>query len=83
MLRYMRMTITLDDGVAATLERLRKSRDASFKELVNEAMRLGLKQMTARTKRREPVRTEAVDLGEVLIGSIDNISEVLAIAEGP
>ena len=79
----MRTTLSLEDDIVATLERLRKSRDASFKELVNEAMRLGLKQMTARTKRREPVRTEAVDLGEVLIGSIDNISEVLAIAEGP
>ncbi len=78
----MRTTLSLDDDIVAILERLRKSRDSSFKELVNEAMRLGLKQMTARSKRREPVRTEAVDLGEVLIGSIDNISEVLAIAEG-
>jgi ribbon-helix-helix CopG family protein len=42
----MRTTLTLDDDVAAILERLRKSRDASLKDLVNEALRRGLKDMT-------------------------------------
>jgi hypothetical protein len=78
----MRTTLTLDDDVAAAIEQLRKTRDASLKDLVNEAMRRGLREMTARPKRRQPFRTKAVDLGEVLIPSIDDISEVLAIAEG-
>ena len=41
----MRTTLTLDDDVAAMLERLRKAREQSRKELVNEALRQGLKQM--------------------------------------
>jgi Ribbon-helix-helix protein, copG family len=41
-LDVMRTTLTLDDDVAAALERLRKSRDASLKDLVNEALRRGL-----------------------------------------
>src|SRR5262245_10276771 len=41
MSRCMRATLTLDDDVAAILERLRKRRDASLKDLVNEALRRG------------------------------------------
>ena len=78
----MRTTLTLDDDVAAILERLRKSRDASLKDLVNEALRLGLKDMTSRTERREHVQTRSVALGGLRIASLDNIGEALAIAEG-
>jgi hypothetical protein len=79
----MRTTLTLDDDVTAALERLRKTRSASLKDLVNEALRRGLKEMMGtRPKRREPFRTQAVALGRLRIGSIDNISEALAIAEG-
>ena len=77
----MRTTLTIDDDVAASLERLRKARDASLKELINEALRRGIKEMSARPKRREPFRTREVDAGEALI-PLDNISEALAIAEG-
>ncbi len=78
----MRTTLTLDDDVAAALERLRKARKASLKNLVNEALRRGLKQMSARPKRREPFCTQAVALGRCRIGAIDNVAEALAIAEG-
>jgi predicted transcriptional regulator len=78
----MRTTLTLDDDVAATLERLRKSREQSLKELVNEALRHGLKQMGAQPKRRKAFRTHAVDIGRCKIGSIDNVAEALAVAEG-
>ncbi|HWF95444.1 MAG TPA: CopG family transcriptional regulator [Xanthobacteraceae bacterium] len=77
----MRTTLTIDDDVAASLERLRKARGGSLKDLINEALRRGIKEMSARPKRREPFRTCAVDVGEVLI-PLDNISEALAIAEG-
>jgi toxin-antitoxin system PIN domain toxin len=56
----MRTTLTLDDDVAAVLERLRKSRNASLKDLVNEALRRGLKDMSSRTKRRERLRTRSL-----------------------
>jgi predicted transcriptional regulator len=78
----MRTTLTIDDDIAVALDRLRKARDASLKDLINEALRRGLREMNARPKRRERFRTKPVDMGRVLVGSIDNIGEVLAIAEG-
>ena len=79
----MRTTLTIDDDVAAELERLRKARDAGLKDLVNEALRLGLRQMTAKPERpRKPFRTRSVDLGECRLPNVDNIAEVLAFAEG-
>jgi hypothetical protein len=79
----MRTTLTLDDDVAAALERLRNIRKASLKDLVNEALRRGLKEMMrARPKRREPFRTRAVALGRLRIGSLADVADTLAIAEG-
>jgi hypothetical protein len=77
----MRKTLTLDDDVASVLERLRKSRGASLKQLINEALRRGLKDMTGRAKRREPVRTRSVALGRLRISGIDNIAEAPTAAE--
>jgi hypothetical protein len=77
----MRTTLTLDDDVAATLQSLRRSRRIGLKQLINEALRRGLKEMGRRRGPREPVRTKAVALGRVRVPSIDNIAEALAIAE--
>jgi len=77
----MRTTLTLDDDVAAELERLRLARDARLKDLVNDALRRGLKEMRTRPKRREPFRTRTVVLGRMRMANIDNIGEALAIAE--
>jgi hypothetical protein len=82
MSRCMRTTLTIDDDVAASLERLRKARDSSLKDLINEALRRGIKEMSARAKPREPFRTRVVGHGRLLIGSIDDTSEALAVAEG-
>ena len=79
-LMMIRTTLTLDDDVAATLDRLRRTRRIGLKQLINEALRRGLKEMGKR--RGEPVRTEAVALGRLRVASIDNISETLAIVEG-
>jgi hypothetical protein len=49
--------------VAAALKRLRRAGDGSFKDLVNDALHRGLKEMSARPKRKEPFRTSAVALG--------------------
>lgn len=78
----MRTTLTLDDDVAAMLERLRKARDASLKDVINEALREGLRRMEAPPAKRRPFRTETVDLGRCLPGDVDNIADVLAVAEG-
>ena len=77
----MRTTLTLDDDVAIQLERLRRARDASLKDVVNDVLRRGLREMSAPEKKRKPFRTEASHMGEPLI-NLDNIAEVLAYAEG-
>ena len=77
----MRTTLTHDEDVAVQLERLRRSRDANLKDLVNEALRLGLREMTAKPKKRKPFRTRTFDMGPPLI-NIDNVAEAIAYAEG-
>jgi hypothetical protein len=78
----MRTTLTIDDDVAVMLEQLRRDRGIRLKDLINEALRRGLLEMSVPTKRRKPYRTPSVDLGQPRIPNIDNIAEVLAIIEG-
>ena len=78
----MRTTLTIDEDVAVLLERLRRNRDLSLKELVNDALRRGLREMGAKPRKREPFRTRSVDLGALKIASIDNVAEALAVADG-
>jgi hypothetical protein len=78
----MRTTLTIDDDLAAILERRRREEDKSLKELVNDALRRGLTARTAAEKPRKPFRTHPVSLGRCLIGEVVSVSEALAIAEG-
>ncbi len=78
----MRTTLTLDEDVAALLSRVRKIRNASLKAVINEALRQGLTQMAAPPQPRPPYRTPSVSLGRCLVGSLDDVSEALATAEG-
>ena len=82
MLRCMRTTLTLDADVAATGQRLQRARECSLKAVVNEALRRGLQEMEEPRKRGGVYRTPSVDLGRCLVGSLDDVSEVLALAEG-
>ncbi len=77
----MRTTLTLDDDVAALLRRAMKARKATLKGMVNDALRRGLQEMAAPEARRRPYRTPSVSLGRCLVGSIDDVAEVLAVAE--
>jgi hypothetical protein len=78
----MRTTLTLDRDVAVLVERLRRERDASLKDVVNDALRRGLREMSAPAKRRKPFRTKTYDGGKLLVPSIDNVAELLAEVEG-
>ena len=78
----MRTTLTIDDDVAVELARLRRQRDVGFKEIINDALRRGLRDMAAAPKRKKPFRTQPFDPGRVLIDNLDNIAEVLALIEG-
>ena len=75
--------MTLDDDLAARLEQHRSQHGESFKQALNEAIRAGLNQIENGAEApREVRRTEPLALGRRLAGSIDDIGEVLAIAEG-
>lgn len=79
----MRTTLTLEPDVAADLERLRRDEDGSYKEIVNELLRLGLRARRERNAagQGKPFHTRTADLGKPMI-PLDNIAEALAIAEG-
>jgi plasmid stability protein len=76
----MRTTLTLDDDVAVKLKAAARHRP--FKVVVNEVLRAGLRALEKRTPSRRPYRTSGFDLGPSLVGSLDNVEEVLARAEG-
>ena len=78
----MRTALTLDDDVAALLERVRAERQAGLKDVVNDALRLGLRSLAGRPRRRAVYRTETVSLGRCLVGDLADVSEALAVAEG-
>jgi len=77
----MRTTLTIDEDVAVQLKRLRRARDMKLKDLVNEALRRGLRDMSAAPQKRAMVRTRAFPMGKPLV-NIDNVAEALAHLEG-
>ena len=78
----MRTTLTLDPDVAALAERMQRVRGQSFKVIVNEALRSGLRAMEVPSGESVAYKTRAVDLGRCMVGSLDDVAEVLALAEG-
>ncbi len=77
----MRTTLTIDDDVAVEIERLRRDRKASLKEVVNDVLRRGLRDVNAPQKKRKPFRTRPIYAGKPLLPNVDNIAEVLAVIE--
>jgi hypothetical protein len=77
----MRTTVEFDPDVAVEIKRLRKKREMGLKELVNDLVRRGIKDLNTPPKKKESFRTKAVDLGRPLI-DVTNVAEALAIAEG-
>jgi hypothetical protein len=78
----MRTTLTIDDDVAARLEQERRKRRVSFKEIVNDMLRSGLDAVGQPRRRPAAFRTKGFRLGPSLVGSLDNVEEVLSRAEG-
>jgi hypothetical protein len=76
----MRTTLTIDDDIAVELERFQRERGRTLKDIINEALRHGLREMRARPE-REPFRTAAHDMGKFLV-NVDNVAEAIAHAEG-
>jgi hypothetical protein len=72
----MRTTLSLDDDVAILLEQMRKARDISVKQLVNDALREGLARLNSPAE-TEAFHTRPVDLGSCYHPNLDNVWEVL------
>jgi len=80
----VRTTLSLDDDVAIELQRLQRKRGDAFKQTVNAVLRAGLSIMAGRRSGSGTprIRTEPASLGTPRLKNLDNISEVLAFAEG-
>ena len=78
----MRTTLTLDEDVAARLKAVMRTRRRPLRTVVNDALRAGLAVIEKRPARRSLHRTTGFDLGPSLIGSLDNVEDVLSRVEG-
>jgi hypothetical protein len=78
----MRTTLTLDDDVAALLKQTLARRKDGLRVVVNEALRYGLRRMSGPPERRATYRTPSIDTRRCLIPNVDDVAEVLAVAEG-
>ncbi len=78
----MRTTLTLDDDVARRLQAESRRTGRSFKEIVNEYLRMALAQSRV-LKSMSPFRVAGADLGGPAgSGSYDNIEALLEESEG-
>ena len=77
----MRTTLSLEDDVARGLERLRREREAPFKQIVNDVLRAGLAALASRPGPRAPYETPPV-IGKPRLPDLDNIADAIAFAEG-
>lgn len=78
----MRTTLTLEPDVAARLKAAVRRRRLPLKAVVNQVLRSGLDAMDAPMPAPVSFRTAGFDLGPSLVGSLDNVEEALARAEG-
>lgn len=81
----MRTTLTLEPDVAATIERLVARQRRPLKQVVNDALRLGLRALESPTSHR-PRRaawTEPMSLGRCLLPELESVADALEVAEGP
>ena len=81
----MRTTITLDEDVLTTVKEEMQSGDGkTFKEAVNELIRMGRYHKAEIEKTpRKPFKVKAKNMGVFPHINYDNISELLEEIEGP
>jgi len=59
---------------------LRRQRNLKFREIVNDVLGRGLRDVSREPRRRKALRTRTFDMGEPLI-NIDNVAEALGHLE--
>jgi predicted CopG family antitoxin len=75
----MRTTVSIRDDLALELDRLRKERDLSFKQVLNEAVERGVVDMRRKPKEQhKPFRIKTFDLGRPLFNSPEELKELIA-----
>jgi Ribbon-helix-helix protein, copG family len=79
----VRTTITLDEDVAAKLKAEMRKSGASFKEVLNEAIRKGLLTSDEATKQKRPVLLNTRPMGLRPGLNYNSTSELLEQIEGP
>lgn len=77
----MRTTLSLDDDVARLLSKESRRSGASFKQVVNHFLRLGL--MASKQPLRKPFVVRPINLGLPAGLSYDNVEKLLEFLEGP
>ena len=77
----MRTTLSLDDDVARLLQQESRRSGASFKEVVNRFLRLGLTVSKRPTKKQFVVAPRKLGLPPGL--AYDNVEQLLDAVEGP
>ena len=80
----MRTTLTLDPDVAVQLQQLQAKQHLPWKTLVNQTLREGVRSLsqTTATTPAKPFATHQADLGHCRYDQIDNVAEILAVADG-
>ena len=68
--------------MAAQLKRAMRTRGDSLKDTVNAALRAGLVLLSTPPPSLQAFKVQAFNLGPGLVGSLDNIEEVLSRVEG-
>ncbi|MGO9864992.1 MAG: hypothetical protein ACLPLR_15385 [Terriglobales bacterium] len=74
----MRTTLSLDDDVARLLDKESRRSGASFKQVVNHFLRLGL--MASKQPARKPFRVKPLNLS---LPPFEKVEELLEYLEGP
>jgi hypothetical protein len=73
---FMRTTLTLDPDIAQKARKCAGKLGASFKDVINRALRIGLETLE-RKQAPQPFRTEPKPLGLRPGIALDNIADVL------
>jgi hypothetical protein len=79
----MRTTLSLDDDVVADLHSIQKESGRTWKDVVNDVLRAGVRARHAEQRSPRRIRrTKGVRLGAPKLGDISNVHETLALVEG-
>ena len=76
----MRTTLTIEDDVLDKAKSVAERQHISFRKIINEALRAGLKKVEAPAQ-RTPYRTNPRKMGVKQGRNLDNIQELLAQVE--